>query len=202
MHIITIFLFSKGNSQSRFQGNLFVAWFHLYCSSHNIYQETFTFWKQNQKKKKPPSVLWSFRERGKQCYNLLIIPTVPLHCNNNVTLNHCHAPSGFITRWQPLVRSLWSQQVGVWREGGVGESEADGTKGWQWCHFTPDPPPVAWRRLMSQAFDACCDECDAWKQLSLTAPISSLIELSRLLNIVLCKQTLAHCSSLFEVPYL
>lgn len=48
---------------------------------------------------------------------LVIIPTVPLYCDGNGTLNQCLAPSGFITRWQPIVAALGWQQVAL--EGGL-----------------------------------------------------------------------------------
>lgn len=47
----------------------------------------------------------------------VIIPTAPLHCDGNGTLNQFLAPSGFITRWQAIVAALWWQQVAV--EGGL-----------------------------------------------------------------------------------
>lgn len=54
-------------------------------------------------------------------YTSVIIPTVPLHCDGNRTLNQCLAPSGFITKWQPIVATVWRQQVateGGWRKWG------------------------------------------------------------------------------------
>lgn len=106
----------------------------------------------------------------------VIIPTVPLYCDGNGTLNQCLAPSGFITRWQPIVAAVMTTS-GSGR--GAGESEADGSERWQWCHFTAYPPPVAWRRLLSGAFDACWVECNGWTYLLLTVSISLLIEMSR-----------------------
>lgn len=104
--------------------------------------------------------------------------TVPLHCDGNGTLNQCLSPSGFITRWQPIVAALRWQQVAV---------EGRGQEKVRQMVRRDDNGAISQRILhlwcdgggCRGAFDARCDECIGWTYLSLTACVSLLIEMSR-----------------------
>ena len=104
----------------------------------------------------------------------------PLCGDGNGTLNQCLAPSGFITRWQPHCGSSVMTTSGSERERGEQEKVRQMVRG-------DDNGAISQRILhlwrdggcCRGLFDACWDECNGWTYLSLTASVSSPIEMSR-----------------------